>query len=314
MLQHQQNVRDFRVILFILAAILTLCSLWVRADEPMSGKRVDIGGYALHIDCQGKGSPTVVLDAGLGGAAVDWSRIQSGLAATTQVCAYDRAGYGESDPGPLPRTSSRIAAELRTLLERARIPPSYILVGHSFGGYNMRLFASLYPQETAGLVLVDTPHEGQVDSFLQYYLLGQIDPQGLLQQFWRPELLGDLSTLELERFAPLLGMAPQTLRAILGELAAFNESGRELRAAGVQPDIPLVVIMHGRRLFPEGALGDQLEQQWLELQRELASRYKTSTFIIAKESAHNILFDQPELVVEAVRKLLTRSNMAGENR
>jgi hypothetical protein len=126
----------------------------------------------------------------------------------------------------------------------------------------------------------------------------------LLQQFWRPERLGELANLDLEPFAPLFGMAPKTLRAILEELAAFNESGRELQAASAQPDIPLVVIMHGRRIFPEGTLGDQLEQQWLELQRELASRYKTSTFIIAKESAHNVLFDQPELVVEAVRKLL----------
>jgi hypothetical protein len=157
---------------------------------------------------------------------------------------------------------------------------------------------------------VDAPHEGQLEDFLQYYLLGQIDPHGLLQQFWRPELLADLSDTDLEPLAPLFGMAPKTLRAILGEMTAFDESSRELRTADVQPDIPLVVIMHGRRVFPEGALGDRLEQQWLELQHELASHYKTSTFIIAKESAHNILFEQPELIVSAIRKLLADLNPA----
>jgi pimeloyl-ACP methyl ester carboxylesterase len=314
MSQHRRTVHTFLTTLVILATMLIPCGTSVGAGERMPGRRVDIGGYALHIDCRGQGSPAVILDAGLGGSAVDWSSIQKGLAATTRVCAYDRAGYGWSDSGPFPRTSRRIAAELRTLLERAHIPPPYILVGHSFGGYNMRLFASLYPQETAGLVLVDAPHEGQLEDFLQYYLLGQIDPHGLLQPFWRPELLADLTDTDLAPFAPWFGMAPKTLRAILGEMTAFDESSQELRTADVQPDLPLVVIMHGRRVFPEGALGDRLEQQWLELQRELASRYQSSTFIIAQESAHNVLFEQPELIVSAIRKLLAGVSPAGKNR
>src|SRR5512147_669788 len=124
----------------IFSGLLAL-ALWVLttgADVQSSGQRVDIGGYSLAIRCQGRGSPTVLLDAGLGGAAIEWTRVQDSLARNTRVCAYDRAGYGDSDPGPPPRSSSRIAAELRTLLERARIRPPYLLVGHSFGGYNMR--------------------------------------------------------------------------------------------------------------------------------------------------------------------------------
>ena len=286
----------------LLTAVLWLCT--AGATVQPSGQRVDIGGYALYIQCQGRGSPTVLLDAGLGGAAIDWTRVQNGLAADTRVCAYDRAGYGESDPGPAPRSSSRIAAELRTLLERAHIRPPYLLVGHSFGGYNMRLFASLYPQDTAGLVLVDTPNEGQIDGVLQGQLLSRLDPQGLLRQFWRPEWLAGLSAKDLESFAPLFGMPAKTLHAIVGEMAAFNDSGNELRAATIPAELPLVIIMHGQRILPEGPWGNKIEQQWLELQRELASRHPNSTFIIARESGHNILFDQPEVIVAAVRKLL----------
>ncbi|HYQ91917.1 MAG TPA: alpha/beta hydrolase, partial [Candidatus Competibacteraceae bacterium] len=256
------------------------------------------------IRCQGRGSPTVLLDAGLGGAAIEWTRVQDSLARNTRVCAYDRAGYGDSDPGPPPRSSSRIAAELRTLLERARIRPPYLLVGHSFGGYNMRLFASLYPRDTAGLVLVDTPNERQIDGILPGQLLGQLDSKNLWSQFWRPDWLARFSPKDLESIAPLFGMPAKTLHAIVGELAAFNDSGNEVRAAALPAELPLVIIMHGQRILPAGAWGDKLEQQWLDLQRQLAARQNHSTVIIAQESGHNIHFDQPEVIVAAVRQLL----------
>ena len=291
-------------IIFSSLLVVILWLLTTSAGVQSSGQRVDIGGYSLSIRCQGRGSPTVLLDAGLGGTAIDWTRVQSDLARNTQVCAYDRAGYGDSDPGPAPRSSSRIAAELRTLLERARIRPPYLLVGHSFGGYNMRLFASLYPQDTVGLVLVDTPNEGQIDSILPGQLLGQLDSKELLSQFWRPDWLAHLSAKDLESIAPLFGMPAKALHAIVGELAAFNDSGNEVRAATLPVDLPLVIIMHGQRILPAGVWGDKIEQQWLDLQRQLAARQNHSTVIIARESGHNIPFDQPEVIVAAVRKLL----------
>jgi pimeloyl-ACP methyl ester carboxylesterase len=275
----------------------------VEAGERPPGMRVDVGGYKLHIHCLGSGQPAVLLDAGLGGSSWDWDRVQTGLATTTRTCVYDRAGYGWSDSGPLPRSSSRIVAELHALLEGAAIPPPYILVGHSFGGYNMRLYASRYPAETAGLVLVDTPHEAQMDSLLQNQIMRQIDPHGVLQSLW-PQVLTDLATVDLEPIAYLLGWPSKTLRAILGELAAFQHSGKELNMARLQPELPLVVITHGRRVLPEGPLGEQLEQQWLELQRDLTTRHKNSTFLIAKDSAHAIPRDQPELIIEAIRRLI----------
>ncbi len=126
---------------------------------PASGKLINVGGYRLHINCIGTGSPTVILDAGLGGSSLDWSLVQPEVATFTRVCSYDRAGYGWSDYGPKPRTSGRIVAELHTLLIGAGIPGPYILVGQSFGGLNVRLYAYTYPQEVAGMVLVDASHE-----------------------------------------------------------------------------------------------------------------------------------------------------------
>ena len=113
---------------------------------PPPGQLVDVGGYRLHINCVGTGSPTVVIDAGLGDWSATWNnRVQPEAAKTTRVCTYDRAGMGYSEPGPLPRTAARFAQELHTLLQHAGIPGPYVLVGHSSGGLPVRLFANAYP-------------------------------------------------------------------------------------------------------------------------------------------------------------------------
>src|SRR5437868_14963164 len=114
---------------------------------PPPGKLVDVGGYRLHINCTGTGSPTVILDAGLGGTSLDWSKIQPAVARFTRVCSYDRAGYGWSESGPGPRTSPQIVKELHLLLVHAQVNGPYLLVGHSVGGLNMRLYAYRYPGE-----------------------------------------------------------------------------------------------------------------------------------------------------------------------
>jgi hypothetical protein len=117
---------------------------------PARGQRVDVGGYRLHIHCLGEGSPTVVLDAGLGGFSLDWSLVQPELAATTRVCTYDRAGYGWSDPGPQSRTPGQIVEELHTLLLNADIEGPYVLAGHSAAGKPVRLYADRYPHDAVG--------------------------------------------------------------------------------------------------------------------------------------------------------------------
>ena len=119
------------------------------------GRLVDIGTHTLHLRCVGNGTPAVVFDAALGGSSLSWSLVQPSVAELTHCCSYDRAGFGWSEPGPVPRTAGRIAIELYELLQRAAVRGPYLLVGHSFGGLVMRLFASRHPSEVAGLVLIE---------------------------------------------------------------------------------------------------------------------------------------------------------------
>ena len=125
------------------------------------GELVDVGGHSLHINCVGEGSPTVILESGSGATSVDWANIQPEVANTTRVCAYDRAGSGWSETGPEPGDPQQIAGELHTLLGNAGIDGPYVLVGHSFGGLYVRMYAELYPNEVEGMVLVDSSHPEQ---------------------------------------------------------------------------------------------------------------------------------------------------------
>jgi pimeloyl-ACP methyl ester carboxylesterase len=122
---------------------------------PPPGQLVDVGGYKLHLYCTGTGGPTVVLDALFPGTVSNWAWVQPEIAKVTSVCAYDRAGLGWSDAGPEPRDARQHATELHALLTNAGVPGPYVLVGHSLGGLSVRMFADLYPDEVAGMVLVE---------------------------------------------------------------------------------------------------------------------------------------------------------------
>jgi len=133
----------------------------METQELPPGKMVDIGGYKLHINCMGSGSPTVILEAGLGSNQTGWDMVRSEIAEFTKVCSYDRSGLGWSEHGDKPRTSKTAVKELHKLLDKAGISGPYVMVGHSFGGYHVRLFASTYPDEVVGMVLVDANHHDQ---------------------------------------------------------------------------------------------------------------------------------------------------------
>lgn len=169
------------------------------AHFPMQGQRVDVGGYSLHIHCMGEGSPTVVVDAGNADFSLSWQGIQLEVAKFTRICTYDRAGYGWSDPSPKPRTAEVMAEELHTLLSNAGVEPPYVLVGHSLGGYNVRMFADLYPDEVAGMVLVDAGHEDQLNRFPpEYAKLNQqqvsyLSAMGFMSRFGILRILGNSS-------------------------------------------------------------------------------------------------------------------------
>ena len=124
--------------------------------HPMPGQLIDVGGHRLHLSCTGSGSPTVVLEPGAGVMSSDLGWITPAVARDTRVCVYDRAGRGWSEPADTPQDATQIATDLHTLLHRGQVPGPYVLAGHSFGGLYTLTFAARYPDEVAGMVLVDS--------------------------------------------------------------------------------------------------------------------------------------------------------------
>lgn len=269
---------------------------------PAPGLMVLVGEHRLHLNCAGQGEPAVVMDAGLGGTSLDWVRVQPELARYTRVCTYDRAGYGWSEPGPLPRSSRRIVEELRLLLHTAGVPEPYVLVGHSFGGYNVRLFASNYPEETAGLVLVDSAHEDQSRRFRDE---GGINtaPRGSFLILSTPSVPDNMPS-SVRPLALSLANTADAYQALRGELDSFRRSAAEVRDAGPLPDVPVVVISRGQRVWPNTRKGDRLERLWAELQDDLAERQVHVPHLFAQHSGHFIQLDEPDMVVNAVRSVV----------
>lgn len=242
-------------------------------SEPADGQLDVGGGRKLHLYCTGAGSPTVVLDAGLGNDWSSWRLVQPRVAAFTRVCAYDRAGLGESDPAPAgPCTSADAVADLHALLGAVGRRGPYVLVGHSSGGHNVRLFAATYPGEVAGLVLVDAVHEDYFDR------------------------LHAVDAAQTKALVEVLASEPEQL-----DFAASNE---QLRAAGPLPAVPTVVITRGVPDFPPLAPTEATEALWQELQRDLASRVPNARLVVAERSGHNVFREQPELIADAARQVV----------
>lgn len=299
----------------ITAVVLVFCLMPVTsalaaasATEQLSrpGTLVDIGSHQLHIFCVGTGRPTVVIDSGLGGNSLEWIRVQRSLAPYARVCSYDRAGYGWSEPGPLPRTSSRIADELFTLLKKADIAGPYVLVGHSFGGYTMQLFANRHPTETAGLVLVDSSHPEQFERFLAPPIRVNLAPSGknrIMTLSPSPPLPENLPD-EVKSLVQALNLRGEARAAMSDELLDFRLSAQQVREGSDLPNVPMVVLTRGKRVWPLTERGQHMEQLWALLQVELASRVHQATHIIATGSGHHIHLDQPELVADSVHMVV----------
>lgn len=276
-----------------------------RAEPEAPGMLIDVGGYRLHIDCEGYGAPTVILDVGLGGSALEWRTVVDEIRGFTRVCTYDRAGYGWSDPGPLPRTSSTIVNELYLLLSALDLDTPFILAGHSYGGYNMQLFARRYPYLVAGLVLIDSSHPTQVERFMAPPIGLNTAPRSRwsMVKFGKPppphpslpEATQNLLSEQMGR--------RRTRRAVAQEFLSFRESAREVRTALALPSVPMVVISRGKRVWPRGARGNLLEHLWMEMQCELAAQSPWSAHIVARDSGHQVHLDQPQLIAYAAAVL-----------
>src|SRR5215208_3427476 len=269
---------------------------------PAPGEMVDVGGYSLHINCVGQDSPTVVLDAGSGGFSAHWVRVQREVSGTTRVCAYDRAGMGWSEMGPDPRDAKQITSELHTLLSKAGIEGPYVLVGHSFGGMDMQTYTARYPNEVAGLVLVDSStepdqfsqrqkardsYEPQKQKFAVIPRLAQLGVS-LLARLGVIRLLSKLDPaspqLPPQQRAQIDALAPST-RQVSASAGEFLAPTQTLRL-GSQGNKPLAVVSAPK----------QAEPGWLKRQDKLATLTSSNSIHrVVKGATHtSLVYDRSD--------------------
>jgi pimeloyl-ACP methyl ester carboxylesterase len=266
---------------------------------PPPGQMVGVGGHSLHINCVGRGSPAVVLDAGSGGFSAQWVRVQREVSGTTRVCSYDRAGMGWSEMGPEPRDAEQITRELRTLLKGANIEGPYVLVGHSFGGLYVRTYAARYPDEVAGVVLVDSSSPKQAghqpvtrDSNEPEKRTFAVVPRLARLGVSLPARLGVVRLLsELDPASPEL---PPQQRA---QIDALTPSTRQWTTSALEFLAPTQTL----RL---GSLGNKplavvtagaSEPGWLEQQDDLATLSSDSTHRVVKGATHaSLLYERSD--------------------
>ena len=270
----------------------------------------------MHIDCSGQGTPPVILDSGLGDISTSWREVQPQVAGFTRVCSYDRAGLGYSDPSERSRTSKDIAEELHMLLHNAGVAKPVVLVGHSSGGFNVRMFASLYPSEVAGMVLVDSSHpeqEGRLPPAMRAMdarFLRQVELEEVAMRFGIPRFCRACDRFDYchndgaDRAAEC---NVHTLQEGISEWRAFAESASQVTATGSLRDMPLIVLSHDPDK-PEADLPPDLDKPvrdaFDKMQEELAHLSSRGSRIIAKNSGHYIQLERPDVVVEAVSKIV----------
>lgn len=253
-------------------------------SEPLPMRTVDLGGYGLNMVDIGSGDVTVILEAGLGDDHKIWHDVQEAVARETRVVSYDRAGLGMSEPSTEPRTPEGIAKELRQLLDAGGIRPPYVLVGHEAGGFSVRAFQRLFPDDVAGLVLVDPSHENEHETWTaldaeswEYYLARK---RALFS------MISDASTREFDAFTAMLKSDGPSAKEPVSNVPIIVLSG--LRKTG------------SARWVGETAEGRKAKE---ELQRSLAEEMG-GEFIVSVKSGSYIHLEDPDLVVKAVERIL----------
>lgn len=288
--------------LAIVAGVLVWLGQTAQADA------VQVGRHHLQVNCQGQGSPTVILDAGLGGSSLEWVFVAERLRTVTRVCSFDRAGYGGSEMGPMPRTSSRIVNELFLLLTEAGIDGPLIIAGHSFGGYNAQLFARRYAYRTAGVVLIDASHPDQVERFRAPPLNLITAPSSRygIVQFKDPAPPHAELPPRIKKLIRNVAGRWKTRRTLASEMLNFRDSGQQVKQEKPLTEIPLVVISRGRIEGQRNNKRELLEQRWLEMQSELAAASRHSAHLVAKKSGHHVHIEQPDVVSYGIGLLIKR--------
>lgn len=313
------------VVLLVVGVLYQFLATWIAyRNYPAPGEMVSVSGHNLHIYCTGKpsGGPTVVMDAGLGGGVLDWQTVQPKVAEFARVCSYDRSGLAWSESGQKPRTSQRIVKELHALLENAGVGGPYVLVGHSFGGANLQLYASEYPEEVAGMVLVDSALDVRVLDEDLRDATANATPSPLTVKVLAPLGILRLLASEVESLPRQLAQERSTiysgtrhLYAFADESATINESiATATDAAPSLGDKPLMVLSAGARQYP-GFTKEQAKRADKQTNEFEASRQElseNSKLVVAKNSAHYIQWDRPKLVVDAIGQVVEASRDGGQ--
>jgi len=318
----------------VLVAVLTATSAslpltaahWAQASSagarptlgPAPGRLVDVGGFRLHLHCVGAGTPTVIFDAGAGSWSIHWTYVQRQMVMTGGTfCTYDRAGLGWSDASPAPRRTAQMVEELHRLLHGAGIAPPVILAGHSLGAWNVRAYQARYPEEVAGLVLVDGAHEAQWTRLpavvWQLTKMSTSSTRATAERARRRELgaidIGEadfLSRASDQRGAYVASMLdPRTYETIAEEVGRADESAADTprSLAGSLGDLPIVVVT-ARDSFAAFAPIPQAEANtiWLDLQGELAALSRNTVRIFSEQGNHRLQESDPDAVVAAINR------------
>ncbi len=309
---HWRKIGERIVLLCItLAAIVLAASsagnaIAVHRIHP-PGQRYLVHGHRMRMDCTGNGSPTILLDAGLGNDGLIWGGVQPALARTTRVCSYDRAGFGWSDPLPPPRDADHIAAELHGLVAAAGIHQPIVLMGHSIAGIYIRDYATRYPADVAGLVFIDgsTPLQNRHPAFKRETeknpLQWMRDLQGqALFVAGVPRWFGQCSQ-KLPGFdaaaARLEGedLCRMPWSAMHAEMDSFDRSGEQTVHTGPYGSLPILIFSQDPAKDPS-----DISKAWNQMQEDLKKLSTRSRRIIAKGSTHYIQLDRPDLIEKQV--------------
>lgn len=294
-------------------------------DYARPHRLVDIGGgRRLNLFCLGTGTPTVILDAGLGDDVTTWRKVHAALARTTRVCAYDRAGNGFSDPGPLPRTAAALVADLEALIRAAPLRPPYLLVGHSIGGLHVRLFTDRHLRQMAGLVLIDPSFEHQVARYeaatpayrasaeqqiatyrscIAHLAEG---PPPKDSEVWKDcivptteaDLPADVTNALVAR------ITPDFYRMALSELLEFEGVSSDQIDASRRSwgDLPVIVLTAGGTSTPQGDAAIRT-RIWTEAHDRIAALSSRGVNRIVPNANHHIQTSKPEAVIAAVEEV-----------
>jgi pimeloyl-ACP methyl ester carboxylesterase len=315
----------FRILSLALASIIIAGVIYERIGEwrdqkalPQIGRSFDIGGRSLNLYCSGEGSPTVLFEGNAGEPGFRWAPLQREMAKSTRACWYDRAGLGWSDPGPFPNHSDSVVHDLHDLLTAAKIAPPYILVGYAMGGFHVRAYRSFFPDEVAGLVLVDPMNEDMTIHIHNHnelyrptvlFILRAITGSGL----WR--------LMQRNPGPPQHGWDQQdwnTLTALYrlrkARLAAVRElpiwvNGELARAGGSYGSMPVVVLSAGIQDQEEDPRLDHNHPWKLQLHERLA-RFSTDGEHVVVNSGHDIPDLAPEAVIVAIRRMLQKAHQS----